>query len=108
MAPFVELDNGDKDGVPTALLEAMAAGCAVVVTDAGSIAEVVTTDVDGIVVPQRSPEALADAMAALLDDAGTRARLGGAAVRRVRTAYGLEQDTRLYERIVTVAGARQR
>ena len=37
VAPFVELPNGDKDGIPTAILEAMAAGCAIVSTDAGSI-----------------------------------------------------------------------
>jgi glycosyltransferase involved in cell wall biosynthesis len=86
-APFIELENGDKDGIPTALLEAMAAGCAAIVTDAGSIAEVVTDGIDGLMIPQRDASALADAMARVAGDDGFRARLSSAGRERVEQAF---------------------
>ena len=55
VAPFVETESGDKDGVPTSVLEAMAAGLAIVATDAGSIREAIEDGLDGVIVPQRNP-----------------------------------------------------
>jgi glycosyltransferase involved in cell wall biosynthesis len=87
LAPFVELPNGDKDGIPTALLEAMAAGCAIVATGAGSIPEVITHEVEGLLVPQCDAHALADAIARLLADPHLRHRLAQSATRRVRRDF---------------------
>ena len=87
LAPFVELDNGDKDGIPTALLEGMAAGCAAIVTDAGSISEVVTHGVDGLVVPQRDSQQLAAAVKLLATDEALRDRLANAGVERIRNHF---------------------
>ena len=39
VAPYVELDNGDKDGIPTAVVEAMAAGLPIVCSRVGAMAE---------------------------------------------------------------------
>jgi glycosyltransferase involved in cell wall biosynthesis len=74
--PAVDLANGDKDGIPTALLEAMACSLAVVATDAGSIAEVIADGHNGLCVPQRDRVALADAIARLLIDPEHRRALG--------------------------------
>lgn len=68
-----------NEGTPVALIEAMAAGRAVVSTDAGGVADVVTSGVTGLVVPQGDPHALAAALARLLADPSERARLGSAA-----------------------------
>ena len=87
VAPFVELPNGDKDGIPTALLEAMAAGCAIVSTDAGSISEVIEDGVDGIIVPQFDSAGLADAIERLINDDGLRARISKAAIKKVRKQF---------------------
>jgi glycosyltransferase involved in cell wall biosynthesis len=87
VAPFVELPNGDKDGIPTALLEAMAAGCAIVATDAGSITEVIDHNGHGLIVPQCDAAALADAIASLVSDNTLRTRLSHAAVERVRREF---------------------
>lgn len=87
VAPFVELDSGDKDGIPTALLEAMATGRAVVATDAGSIPEVIDDGRDGLLVEQRHPQALAGAIRTLLRDPERRARLGAAAADKVRRRF---------------------
>jgi glycosyltransferase involved in cell wall biosynthesis len=87
VAPFVETDSGDKDGIPTALLEAMATGLPVVATDAGSINEVIDNERDGIIVRQRSPMELANAIEALLRNPKRRAQLGQAAVETVHRRY---------------------
>lgn len=87
VAPFVELPSGDKDGIPTTILEAMATGLPVVATNAGSIGEVIDHGVDGVLVPQRRPEALADAIEDLLGTAARRTALGERAAVRVRSQF---------------------
>ena len=87
VAPFIETDSGDKDGIPTSLLEAMASGMPVVATDAGSITEVIEDGNDGMIVPQRDPAALADAIQALLDSPELRSRLGRQASVKVRGQF---------------------
>ena len=90
VAPYVETAGGDKDGIPTALLEAMATGLAVVAARSGSIPEVITDGGDGRLVPPGSPTALAAAIAELLAAPGERERLGAAAARTVRERFVLE------------------
>ena len=87
VAPYVETEQGDKDGIPTAVLEAMATGLAVVATRSGSIPEVIIDGVNGRLVSPGTPVELAAAMAALLDSAGDRARLGAAAAHTVRERF---------------------
>lgn len=96
VAPFIETDTGDKDGLPTALLEAMASGLAVVATDAGSIPEVVEHDRNGVIVAQRDPAALAEAIASLAADPSRRARLGRAAASRVRQWFDADAGERVF------------
>jgi colanic acid/amylovoran biosynthesis glycosyltransferase len=108
VAPFVETATGDKDGIPTALLEAMATGAAVVVTDAGSMLEVVTNGVDGLVVPQHDPRALADAMERLLTDPDLRHRLGRAAAATAKERFDVTVcEARLHRRIESVLASRR-
>jgi glycosyltransferase involved in cell wall biosynthesis len=100
VAPFIETNTGDKDGIPTSLLEGMASGLPVVATDAGSIAEVIADGQDGVIVPQRDPAALADTIGALLLDPARRAGLGAQAGRRVRQAFDAASGERaLHERL---------
>ncbi|GHC06503.1 glycosyltransferase family 4 protein [Thermomonas carbonis] len=87
VAPFVDLPNGDKDGIPTAILEAMASGCAIIATDAGSIVEVIEDGVHGLIVPQRDAAALAFAVQALARHDGLRSQLGTNAIARVQRDY---------------------
>lgn len=66
-------------GLPTG--EAMASGLAVIATDGGALPEVVGEA--GVIVPARSPEALAQALASLLDSPARRQSLGKAARQRI-------------------------
>lgn len=74
----VVVAGGDRDGIPNALLEAMASGLAVVASDVAGIPEVVAPDC-GLLVPPGDAEALAEALARLAGDATRRVELGRAA-----------------------------
>ncbi len=65
--PCVVDSNGDMDGLPTVLGEAMTAGVPVVTTDVSSIPEIVRDGITGFVVPPRDPEALARKIADVLE-----------------------------------------
>jgi glycosyltransferase involved in cell wall biosynthesis len=105
LAPFIELANGDKDGIPTALLEAMAAGCAIVASDAGSMTEVFDDGVEGLMVPQSDARALAEAIALLVTDEQLRTQIAHAAVARVRRQFDVDVCEPLFhERIRAVLG----
>ncbi|MCV7099988.1 glycosyltransferase family 4 protein [Mycobacterium palustre] len=81
-AAHVFLLPSRDEGLPMALLEAMARGLAPVTTPVGSIAEVVSDGSSGLVVRPGAPHEIAEALTALVTDAGLRARLGNAARQR--------------------------
>ena len=92
--PSVDLE-GQTEGTPTVLMEAMAAGLPIITTDAGGTAQLVRHGVNGLIVPQRSPSALAAAIKALLDDEATQRRMGEA-----NRASAAEKDWSVIERRV--------
>jgi glycosyltransferase involved in cell wall biosynthesis len=71
-----------SEGLPVALLEAMAWGRAIVATRVGGVPDVVDDGVEARIVPPGDPQALADAIQALMGDPAERRRLGEAARRR--------------------------
>src|SRR5262249_32950666 len=73
--PCVVLDNGDRDGIPNVLVEAMRSGVPVVSTEVSRIPELVKDQEPGILVPPRDCAALAAAIAGLLDDPARARRL---------------------------------
>jgi glycosyltransferase involved in cell wall biosynthesis len=60
--PCRVLDNGDRDGIPNVLMEAMACGVPVITTAVSGIPEIIEHDVNGQLIPPDDPEALADAL----------------------------------------------
>ena len=79
--------NGDRDGMPTVILEAMARGLPVISTNVVGISEAVKPGRTGLLVPPDDPAALATAIDELLQDADMRIRLGAAGRALVSRQY---------------------
>lgn len=78
------------EGLPNAMVEAMAAGLAVVVTAVGSIPDVVTNEQDALVVPPRDIAALENALRRVIGDPALRTSLGAAACARAQAQFAVE------------------
>lgn len=88
--PCVVAANGDRDGLPTSVLEAMALGVPVVTTAVNGLADAVLHEETGLIVGERDPAALACALARVLDDPLLAARLAAAARCHVESSFALE------------------
>jgi glycosyltransferase involved in cell wall biosynthesis len=78
------------EGMPLALLEAMAAGCASVCTDVGGVPQVLQDGVTGQLVPPNDPPALADATLRYINDPEMRRQHGEAGLRWVQEHYSMQ------------------
>ncbi|MCV2348730.1 glycosyltransferase [Paucibacter sp. Y2R2-4] len=85
------------EGMPLALVEAMAAGCACVASLVPGVEGVLEDGVNGLLVPESDPPALAQALARLLKSPAYAAELGRQARQRALQAHGRELMTRRYE-----------
>ncbi len=86
--------EGKREGIPVALMEAMASGLPVIASDLSGIPELVESGRTGILVPPADPAALADALRLLAGDAALRARLGRAARESVLRDFDLTGGAR--------------
>jgi len=84
------LPSYGEEGVPQAIMQAMACGIPVVSTPVGAIGEAVDDGVTGVLVAPRSAEALAAGLATLRDDPALRARYAAAARARAVRDFGLD------------------
>jgi glycosyltransferase involved in cell wall biosynthesis len=80
-----------EEGLGTSVLDGMAAGLAVVASDAGGLPEMVRDGIEGLLVPAADPAALATALARLLLDPAARARMGAAGRARVDAGFVVDR-----------------
>jgi glycosyltransferase involved in cell wall biosynthesis len=99
------------EGLPLAVLEAMAAGRPVVATAVGGTDEAVLEGESGLLVPPGDPPALAAAITAILDSPRLARRLGDAGRARVRQEFGVQRMigavANVYEDLLERAGSRR-
>jgi len=84
-------EDGDRDGIPNVLIEAMACGLPVITTGVSGIPELVVDGVNGLLVPPEDAPALADAMVRLHRDPDLAQRLGREAEAAVRARFDGER-----------------
>ncbi|HVS30097.1 MAG TPA: glycosyltransferase [Thermoanaerobaculia bacterium] len=87
VGPYVVAENGDRDGLPTVLLEAMATGTPAIATDVTGVPEIIRDGSTGLLVAQRDAEALAAAIERLLDDAHLRVRIAREARKLIESEF---------------------
>jgi glycosyltransferase involved in cell wall biosynthesis len=81
--------DGDMDGLPNVILEAMATGVPVVASRLSAIPEAITDGETGLLVPPGDAEALAAAIARVLQDRALAERLIAQARRRIETDFDI-------------------
>jgi glycosyltransferase involved in cell wall biosynthesis len=91
--PCLVADDGDRDGIPNVLVEAMAMGMPVVSTSVSGIVELVDHRENGLLAPEKDLDALTAAIETLLDDPGLRERLGADGRQKVMAKFRLDRNT---------------
>src|SRR6185436_3798725 len=97
VAPSVTGRDGDQEGIPVAMMEAMAMGLPVLSTQHSGIPELVEDGRSGYLVPERDVDALAEGLKRLLTAPEQWAEMGEAGRRRVEADYDIH---RLNDRLV--------
>jgi glycosyltransferase involved in cell wall biosynthesis len=86
--------NEDLDGIPVALMEAMAQGVPVVSTTISGIPELIEDGVSGLLVPEKDEARLAGALGQLIRDKDLRAALGSGGRRRIEDRFDLAANVK--------------
>ena len=82
--------DGDRDGLPNVVVEALSQGLPVVATRAAAIPEVVLDGIQGRLAPPGDPDALAAAIDSLARDPEARRRMGASAIARIAAGWDLD------------------
>ena len=90
--PSVVHSNGDRDGIPNVIMEALSHRMPVIATDVCGISEVIINGETGLLTPQRNPRALADAVRHMVEDREHASRMAEAGRARVEKMFDRENN----------------
>jgi colanic acid/amylovoran biosynthesis glycosyltransferase len=90
--PCVVASDGDRDGIPNTLIEAMAMGIPTISTGVSGIPELIKNERTGLIVPEKDEQALAEALGRLLDDEPLRLKLSQGGRQQVEQDYALDKN----------------
>jgi glycosyltransferase involved in cell wall biosynthesis len=85
-----------SEGMPVAILEAMATGLPIVATAVGGVGELIRPEVNGVLVDKQNPLALAGAIERLVNDTQRRRELGAAAREEVEARFSIKNTSQCY------------
>jgi len=88
-----------REGIPVAMLEAMAMRVPVVSTKVGGIPEVIEDNVDGLLTDSRNPKMIADTLKRLSKDSSLRKKIGEFGFKKVKRQFSREAICRQYEQL---------
>lgn len=95
VVPSVTAQNHDAEGIPVVAMEAMGSGAPVVATRHSGLPELIEDGVTGLLVPERDPYAIADAISLLMQDPERAKMIGSQARRHIRAAFDGEKQNEL-------------
>ncbi len=104
VVPSVYSEDGERDGIPVILMEALLRGHAVVSTPVSGIPELVVDGVHGLLVPERDAERLALAIEAVLEDRALRRRMAEAGRERVMKEFNIVDKARQLQALIEAGG----
>jgi glycosyltransferase involved in cell wall biosynthesis len=93
LTPF-QTDDGDRDGIPNVLVEAMAVGVPVITTAVAGIPELVEHNQNGLLYPQHDVEGISSGITELLRNPEKRRQLGNAGSKKVKEQFDVAQAAR--------------
>jgi glycosyltransferase involved in cell wall biosynthesis len=101
------VSSSRREGLPIAVLEAMASSLPVIATSVGDVPKVISHGRTGMLIPPEDPRLLAQAILELLEDAPRRSQLGAAASRFINEAFSLDRMAKeyfqLYGKAISIA-----
>jgi len=100
LVPSVIASDGDAEGLPSVVVEAMAAGCTVIGSDQGGIAEAIQSDRTGLLVPPGDPAALAAAMHRLVTNPSLPTRLAASAFAQAAVRFNAMRQSQKLEALL--------
>ncbi len=102
--PSVNTEDGEHEGIPIALIEAMSYGIPVISTDTGSITELLS-DGAGILVKEKSPNELAEAILNLVSNKNFALNLGIKGYEKVSKEFNIEKTSRALLQLISAGKA---
>jgi len=103
--PCRVLENGDRDGIPNVMAEAMACGLPVVTTAVSGIPELLADGVNGLLVAPNDPVQVADAIETLHRNPALAERLSSNAQLQIRERFDGDVSTRALSALLTAGAA---
>ncbi|MBD5607859.1 MAG: glycosyltransferase family 4 protein, partial [Desulfovibrio sp.] len=94
VVPSVVHTNGDRDGIPNVIMEALSMGMPVVATDVCGIGEVVRDGESGLLAPQRDSAALARAIRYMLENGEKALEMGKNGQKLVGEMFDAEKNAK--------------
>jgi glycosyltransferase involved in cell wall biosynthesis len=91
--PSIVLPNGDRDGIPNVLAEAMAMGLVPIATDVSGLPELVIHNRTGMLVPPEDSRAISEACIHLIENESLRLTIGKAARQRVLELFSYQNTS---------------
>ncbi len=98
--PFIVADNGDREGLPVVVSEAIACGCCVITTDLPGFEDMINDNQDVFIVPQKNSPAITDTLMQLLNNPDEVKVNSKSALNPVRTKQSWEVIGKQYRTLI--------